>query len=233
MKIEKMIATISGVRDLSPTAREIELTLPRPLTFVPGAFINVFFPVAREKIRRAYSISSDPAQNTTITISIRNVSGGKAGQFFWNDDIIGNNVEIQGPLGLNTIDKMQKPRAFLFGFGIGVSVIKAVAHALVNNPRVEEIVIMTGNRDESEILYKEFFERLADSFPHVSFTYALTRGDRSRGIPIGYIQDHIGDFDFNDADVYVCGQEAACTALVDTIKKKRPSNSAFLVEAFH
>ncbi len=233
MKIEKMTATISRFTDLSKTAREVRLTLPRPLIFLPGAFINVFFDVSGEKIRRAYSISSDPAENTEITVSIRNVSGGKAGQFFWNDDIVGKKVEIQGPLGLNTIDKMQKPRAFLFGFGIGVSVIKAVAHALVENPRVEEIVIMTGNRDENEVLYKEFFERLAESFPRVSFTYAVTRGNASRGIPIGYIQDHIGDFDFNDADVYVCGQEAACTALVDTIKQRAPRNSTFLVEAFH
>ncbi|MFM2381940.1 MAG: hypothetical protein RLZZ76_707, partial [Candidatus Parcubacteria bacterium] len=42
MKIKKMVGTIATIVDLSPTAKDITLTLAEPIEFLPGAFINLF-----------------------------------------------------------------------------------------------------------------------------------------------------------------------------------------------
>ena len=234
MNIQKMKATIIGFTDLSESAREIQLQLPSPFPFMPGAFVNVFFMLNNERVRRAYSISSDNADETHITLSIRKTPGGLAGQFFWKEDIIGTEVEIQGPLGLNTADKMHHTKVFLFGFGIGVSVIKALTHYLIHNKTVRTIHIMTGSRDENDVMYKEFFQDVVQKNPHITYTYIVSRP--SPDTPTnrtGYIQDHIENLQFDASDVYVCGQEKACNDLIAKIKTTNPTDCSFFVEAFH
>lgn len=234
MIIQKMKATITGFTDLSESAREIVLHLPTPLPFVAGAFVNVFFTVDGERVRRAYSISSDSSDTNNITLSIRKTPNGAAGKFFWNNDVVGSEIEIQGPLGLNTADKFRHKKIFLFGFGIGVSVIKALLHHLVSDVSVQNITIVTGSRDENNVLYKEFFENASKQFPHVSFLYTISQP--SHHTPkenTGYIQEHIADMNFNSSDVYVCGQEQACNDLVEKIRATQPADCAFFVEGFH
>ena len=38
---------------------------------------------------------------------------------------------------------------------------------------------------------------------------------------------------FDNADIYICGQEAACTALKSKIESVNPKNSTFFIEDFH
>lgn len=229
-----MKATITGFTDLSESAREIQLQLPSPFPFMPGAFVNVFFTVDDTKVRRAFSISSDNADETHITLSIRKTPGGLAGEFFWKENIIGTEVEIQGPLGLNTADKIHHTKVFLFGFGIGVSVIKALVHHLVRNKTVRSIDIITGSRDENDVMYKEFFQDVAQKNPHITYTYIVSRPfPHTPAERTGHIQDHIENLQFDNSDVYACGQGKACDDLITKIKTTKPNDCTFFMEAFH
>ncbi|QQR82839.1 FAD-dependent oxidoreductase [Candidatus Campbellbacteria bacterium] len=234
MTIQKMKATITGCADLSESAREIQLHTSTPFAFQPGSFVNVFFSLDGKMIRRAYSISSDAVDENNLTLSIRKTPNGTAGRFFWKDNLVGTEIEIQGPLGLNTADKMHHQRVFLFGFGIGVSVIKALAHHITKRPDVHEVVIMTGNRDKQDLLYTSFFEDLSQRFPHVTYHYTMSRALETTPLEHrGYIQDHIAHLNFDNSDVYICGQGVACTALLEKIKATHPTDCTFFVEAFH
>lgn len=234
MNIQKMKATVIGFTDLSESAREVQLQLPTPLPFLPGAFVNVFIPINGEIVRRAYSISSDSADDTHLSLSIRKTPNGVAGQFFWKEDIVGTEIEIQGPLGLNTADKIHHAKVFLFGFGIGISVIKALTHHLARTNTVQSIVIMTGSRDENDVMYKEFFQDVAQKNPHVTYTYIVSRPSPSTPMErTGYIQDHIDNLQFDSSDVYMCGQGKACDDLMAKIKTTHPTDCTFFVEAFH
>ena len=51
--------------------------------------------------------------------------------------------------------------------------------------------------------------------------------------PVGYIQEHIDGYNFDDADIYMCGQGVACDALHETILKTNPQNCNFFIEDFH
>lgn len=234
MKIKKLTATITSFRDLSPTAREITIELPESLDFTAGAFVNTFFDVAGETIRRAYSISSDENDQRHITLSIRKVPSGKAAEFFWKPDIVGSTISIMGPLGINTADKLTKRRLFLFGFGIGISVIMAMLRHALERDDINEIVVMTGARDESESIYLDEIEKLSQTSKQVTFRQVLSRPHHPKafGSRTGYIQDHIDGLRFDDADVYVCGHKVACDSLVETIQKTHPSECVFHVEAF-
>ncbi|MCR4274921.1 MAG: hypothetical protein NUW02_02630 [Candidatus Campbellbacteria bacterium] len=117
---------------------------------------------------------------------------------------------------------------------MGVSVIKALTHHLAKDSPLREIVIVTGSRDENDVLYKEFFEDVAQKNTNVSYTYTISRPSEHTPLKhTGHIQDHIKNLQFDISDVYVCGQEKACNDLVEKIQMTKPEDCVFFVEAFH
>lgn len=232
MNIQRMPARICEITDLSPTAREVVLSLPEPLGFLPGAFVNVFMTHEGTRMRRAYSISSDEDVQDTVTLSIRKGSAGGMSERFWDAGIQDVPLEIMGPLGLNTADKITGTRVFLFGFGIGVSVVKGLIPHLLRRKDVTEITIMTASRTEEEALYRKYFEELASEDPRLKVMTVISRPADAMYPLKGHIQDYLDGMDFEDASVYICGTKAAAESLRDAIRGGESQPREFLIEAF-
>jgi NAD(P)H-flavin reductase len=233
MKIQKLTGVIKEILDLSPTAKEVLINFQEPFDFIAGSFVTIFMDIDGEKVRRAYSISSSDTEKRSITLSIRLSPKGKMTPLFWNANLIGQKIELMGPLGLNTADKMNKSSLYLFGFGIGAGVVKSLADHFSKKESVDTLVIMTGSRSEEEILYKNYFDTLAQSSPKIKIEYIVSQTQDNSNFKKGYIQNYLEDFDFNNSDVYVCGQEKACNELVEKVKKHNPINCDFFIEGFH
>lgn len=232
LNIKQLTGTITKIRDLSPTAREYTVTPAEPLPFVAGAFVNLFIEHEGKSIRRAFSISSNDQNSHAFTLSIRLSPDGELTPMLWNNDFISKTVKLMGPLGLNTANKMQSNRIFLFGFGVGAGVVKSLAEHISNRKDLESLTIVTGNRNIEEILHKDYFNQLAEENKKVDVTYVVS--DKNQiSYPAGYIQEHISGLDFNNVDVYICGQRVACTALETNIKATNPINCNFFIEDFH
>lgn len=232
MTIQRMTARIEEITDLSPTAREVALRLPEPLHFIPGAFVNVFMDHAGNRMRRAYSISSDEDIHDRITLSIRKGSEGGMSERFWDKGIEQVSFDIMGPLGLNTADKITGTKVFLFGFGIGVSVIKGLLAHLLRRKDITHITVMTGSRNETEMLYKDFFEAAASNDPRLNVSMVLSQPLDPVYPFKGHLQDHISGLDVSDASVYICGSKSATESLKAVILSTGQEPCEFLLEAF-
>jgi NAD(P)H-flavin reductase len=223
---------ISKISNISPTAREYTIKPNIPLTFTAGAFVNVFVDYKGEVIRRAFSMSSTDTEAGSFTLSIRLSLGGRLTPLMWEEDFLGREVKLMGPLGLNTADKMNSEKVFLFGFGIGAGVVKSLADNLTRSSNVTSLTIVSGNRNSTELLHKDYFDELTKNNQKVSVKYVVS--DRNQNdYPVGYIQDHVSEYDFNNADVYMCGQTVACVALEQVIKETDSKNCNFFIEDFH
>lgn len=230
--IKQLSGVITAIRDLTPTAREYTISPSEPFTFTAGAFVNTFFEHNGKTIRRAFSISSSDADKHSFTLSIRLSPQGELTPILWDNDFTGTTIKLMGPLGLNTAEKMLSKKIYLFGFGIGVGVVKSLADHLVKRPELKELTIVTGSRSIEEILYQDFFDSLTEVHPKVSVKFIVS--DKNQSLyPVGYIQEHIQTYNFDDSDVYMCGQGVACTALETTIKNLQPKNCNFFIEDFH
>lgn len=230
--IKQLNGTITNIQDLSPTARLYTITPDEPLPFTAGAFINLFVEQEGKTIRRAFSMSSNDKDTDSFTLSIRLSLNGELTPILWNEDFTGHAVKIMGPLGLNTADKMTSKKIFLFGFGVGAGVVKSLAEHMSNRPELESLTILTGNRSINEILHKDFFDTLAENDKRVTVQYVVSDKEQTT-YPTGYIQEHIDNYDFNNADVYMCGQGVACMSLETAIKATNPKDYNLFVEDFH
>jgi len=233
MNIKKFTGKINNVVDLSKTAKEISISLSEHIDFIPGSFVNVFIDINGEKVRRAYSISSSSMENKNITLTIRLSPTGLLTPLFWNKDMIGENIEMMGPLGLNTVDKMKQDKIYLFAFGVGAGVVKSIADHFFNQKNIKSLIILTGSKSEDEILYKDYFNSLFLDSENMFVDHIVSRIREGSSIKRGYIQDYINEFDFNNSDVYVCGQEKACNDLVEKIKSTNPNDCNYFIEGFH
>ncbi len=233
MNIKRTVGTIKKITTISPTAKEILIDLDTPLNFIAGSFVNIFMDIDGKKVRRAYSLSSDDTEQKSVTLTMRLSPEGTMSPLFWKRNLEGAKLEIMGPLGLNTAEKMQHKKLYLFAFGVGAGVVKSLAEHFSNTHPSRDIVIMTGSRSEDEILYKPYFDTLASKHENVRVFYVLSQVEAPSGFKHGYIQNHITDFNFSESDVYVCGQESACNELVQKIKATEPANCDFFIEGFH
>ncbi|HAS80927.1 MAG: Oxidoreductase FAD/NAD(P)-binding domain protein [Candidatus Nomurabacteria bacterium GW2011_GWE1_32_28] len=233
MNIKKITGKINNVVDLSKTAKEISINLSEPIDFISGSFMNVFIDINGEKVRRAYSISSSSLENKNITFTIRLSPVGLLTPLFWKKDMIGEDIEMMGPLGLNTVDKMKQDKIYLFAFGVGAGVVKSIASYFFNQKNIKSLTILTGSKSEDEILYKDYFNSLSLGSGNVFVDHIVSRTREGSTIKKGYIQDYINEFDFNNSDVYVCGKEKACNDLVEKIKLMNPSDCNYFIEGFH
>lgn len=233
MNIKRTFGTIKEITNLSATAKEILIDLDTPLDFIAGSFVNVFMDIDGEKIRRAYSISSDDSEQRSIRIAMRLSPEGKMSPLFWKNDLVGEKLELMGPLGLNTAKKMPHEKIYLFAFGVGAGVVKSLAGHFSKSDKARDISIMTGSRSEDEILYKDYFDSLANEHRNVKVSYVISKPPEICSFKKGYLQDNIDGLDFHKSAVYVCGQEAACNALVQKIKATAPTDCDFFIEGFH
>lgn len=232
MKLISTKAKIIGLKDLSPTAMEVCIDPEAKLDFVPGMFVNIFIEHCGKTIRRAYSISSDPRQKETFTISARLLPNGEMSPLFWSGNLLEREIKIMGPMGFNTTEKIKKNKIYLFAFGIGAGVIKSISHELVRRPDLEELHIITGNRNEKEILYKDFFDNLSDDDNKVDVLHILSMPENPLYSPKGHIPDFLGDLDLNNSSIYACGSTKACESLKEKIQASNHKNYDLILEAF-
>jgi NAD(P)H-flavin reductase len=233
MGIQLREGIISSATPLTETAKEVIVTLKEGLECPAGSFVNLFLEVNGIQVRRAYSPVSCDAKARTITFAIRRSLNGTVTTEFWKEGIVGRGVRIMGPMGLNTADKLTKNTLFLCGYGIGAGVIKAMLDSALEKDFITNIVVITGSRNEDDIIYKDYFDTVAQTHSHVSVRYVISDPKNPSYPFVGYVQQHIDDYDFNDSDIYMCGQGNACDALTETIKSKNPQNITCFTEAFH
>ncbi len=231
-KIHQLQGTITKIKDLSPTAREYTIKPEQPFSFIAGAFINLFIEHEGKTIRRAFSMSSTDSDTGSFTVSIRLSPNGELTPILWKEDFLSRTVKIMGPLGLNTADKITAKKVYLFGFGVGAGVVKSLADHIAKRPDLSSLIIMTGNRTNDEILHKDYFDQLVKTNKKLSATYVVSDKNQNQN-PVGYIQEHITGLNFNESDVYMCGQKVACQALEAAINSSSPSNCNLFIEDFH
>ena len=234
MTLIQTTGTIHSITTLSPTAKEIVLKTEQPLTIVAGQFINLFVEADGETHRRAYSIASAPGTTDTFSLAIRNNPHGKISKLFFEEtdtELKKRTFKIMGPLGMNTENKITQDTVYLCGFGIGVSVVKAMTLGLLAREHPPVIHVLLGCRNRADMMYKDFFENLADK-NKITIRYTIADDEGAAYPFVGYVQQHINDYDFNNALVYACGQEIACASLQQAIQEKTDT-AQFMIEAFH
>jgi ferredoxin-NADP reductase len=172
--------------------------------FLPGQFVSLVEPDARGKQQtRAYSIASAPRGNQ-FDLCVNRVEGG----FFSNrlaDMPVGEAVPMHGPHGLFTL-RQPLTHCVLIATGTGIAPMRGFVEWLFPDaapsrmPPHKTITLIYGTRHESEIYYRDLFEKTAAVHSNFRYLPTLSRAsDEWQGFR-GYVQHHVFNLLAGDAD---------------------------------
>jgi ferredoxin-NADP reductase len=166
--------------------------------FTSGQFISAVAPDEKGKTQtRAYSIASAPSGNR-FDLCVNRVEGG----FFSNylDDMpIGGTVQVHGPHG-HFILKSPVTDSIFVATGTGIAPMRGFTQSLFpeDGPNAgqdlsdgKEIWMVYGTRYESEIYYRDYFERIAAKHSNFHYVSTLSRAPEEWVGLRGYVQEHL------------------------------------------
>ena len=196
--------TISGVVDETAQARSFRL---RPsgeqaplFAYKPGQFLTFRIPQGESWIERCYSLSSAPACDADMKVTVKRVRDGPGSNWFNDVPKPGDTVETAPPSGRFVLrSRERQPVLFAGGSGITpvISLIKQALHETALAPR-----LFYANTDDDQIIFQDELDALCDRFPgrfechhhidaHAGLADAGTIADFAGGRP--------------DCDYFICG----------------------------
>jgi len=226
-------ATVEGVREITPTLREVVLRPDRKAgaDFRPGSYVQLHIPRGRgllgprKPLRRSYSLSLPVAQaGGRVTLLVRHVAGG-IGSSYVHALKQGDRVAFNAPFGEFALRRGRNEKVFVGG-GAGMAPLRAMIRAQLESGATEAVRFWYGARDENEVPYRAEFDALASRYAHFSWHVVLSDGGRM-------VHEVVRD-DFlardpraRDCDFYVCGPPAMLHATREMLKEQGAQRVSF------
>ena len=207
------------IESITHNVRKIYFEKPERFRFTPGQFILVDVPLLDDPSDiqpRAYSIASTPdEEDLMLIIKIR--PGGRAGEWISKQLKEGDEVNIQGPLGVFGLDK-NSPKDYLFiCTGVGSAPFRSIIKSSLVGGEKRRMDLIVGVLAEEDIFLKKELDELSKE--HENFNCHFTLSDPSEAWTghKGYVQKLVPILvsDFSNKSIYVCGNPL----MTDDVKK--------------
>ena len=221
---------IDSMQLLSHDVMEVVLRTPPAsrLEYLPGQYLDM---IAKDGLRRSYSVANAPREDGKVTLQVRRVEKGLMSQYWFEEAEANDLLRIEGPMGTFCLRKSQVSRLILLATGTGIAPVKAILEQLAVTPAANNyshIHLYWGGRIEQDIYWQPMF----DSLP-LKFTPVLSRapGWQGRG---GYVQQALIEdgYDLSDAVVYACGSEVMIRSAREQLVASGLDERHFYSDAF-
>lgn len=209
-RIEAHTATVAGVDRLSPTTLALAVRPGRPLTFLPGQYVNIDVPGTGQ--RRSYSFASAPGADIAIFL-VRRIDGGAMTSFLTERATLGMAIAFTGPVGAFYLRDVRRPVLMLAG-GTGLAPFLAMLERLAEAGTAQPVHLVYGVTNDPDLVGIEQLDAFARRLPTFSFTTCVAAAASAHPAK-GYVTDHISRERLygGDVDVYLCGPPAMVEAV--------------------
>jgi ring-1,2-phenylacetyl-CoA epoxidase subunit PaaE len=215
---------------IQETADTITISFWHPISeqikYKAGQFITIAVPTTDgKKVKRSYSMSSSPAADTAVAVTVKRVPNGMVSNYL-NDNVrTGDFLEVIEPMGnfYFEADENSHGNIFLFGAGSGITPLISIAKTALKTEANTKVKLFYGNRTEESIIFKKELDVLENqyrdrfSLHHIlSQPQGIWAGERGRINQANatlWLKDACADF--KKDNFYMCGPEE----MMDGVKK--------------
>ena len=226
--IKKFRAIVEKIEIMTHDIKEITFKLvePNEINFKAGQYVQLQSPKygkIKQKISRAYSISSCPSHTDYIQLIIRKVPEGICTT--WVHDFMkeGDEINFTGPFGDFYINDSENDMIFIAG-GSGKAPIKSMLDYLSLTGSKRRMGYFFGARKASELYLTEKFDNLEKelfSFQYYPVLSQPTEVCEWKG-RCGYVMSFFDEFikEPEKTEAYLCGSPGMIGAVVKDLKKR-------------
>jgi len=183
--------------------------------YTPGQFLTVAVPSDRTGlVARSYSLSSTPAEDGPLTITVKRTPDGYASGWICSELRPGDRLRVLPPSGIFTPKNLDAD-LLLFAGGSGITpVISIIRTCLARG--AGRIVLFYANRDERSVIFGAALKELAAEHPDRLLVVHWL--ESVQGLPS---QDQLRAFaaQYVDRDAFVCGPAPFMAATVAALKE--------------
>lgn len=150
---------VSKVQPETQDAVSVTFDVPSDLKdkfkYEHGQYLTLKFLINGEEERRAYSMSSSP-EESGITVTVKEVNGGKVSPHICNNIKTGDEIEVMQPQGRFTIalNPDVNRTFYLIGAGSGITPLMSIAKTILEKEPLSTVFLFYGNRNEESIIFQ-------------------------------------------------------------------------------
>lgn len=220
------IATVSAIRDETPTVKSITLTVPQWPSHRAGQHVDVRLTAPDGyQAQRSYSIASEPGRDGQVDLTIERIPDGEVSPYFHELVVVGDQVEVRGPIGGYFVwePALGEP-LLLVGGGSGIVPLMAMLRHRSAAGTATPAALLYSSRSWDEVIYRDELDRLAQSSQGPRIIHTLTRSQPEgwsgyrRRIDPPMLTDALAELGPNPL-AYLCGPtllvESVANALVE------------------
>src|SRR5215470_12133574 len=180
-------ARVVAIECATPRIKSFSLAPQSPFHFYPGQHVDVKLTAEDGYAAlRSYSIASSPVDASRIELSIERLDDGEVSPFFHDVVIVGDDVEIRGPLGGHFILRPEDSGPLLLiGGGSGIVPLMSMVRSQRGNELSCPIALLASARNWDDILYRDELLSLETSIRDFQVTFALTKEAPKRSVDYG------------------------------------------------
>lgn len=210
---------------------------PSGFEYQAGQYVNIELELDGNKVRRAYSLFSNPSEEF-FGIAVKRVEGGLVSNWICDHARVGEQISLSTPEGRFVFNDERVGLHGFFAAGSGITpILSMVKQALKINGN--KVVLYYGNKAEnSTFFYKELIA-LKNTYPD-NFQLELLfsresisgahQGRIDRNLLVNALRHEI-NLSF-EPDFYMCGPSAMMETIEDTLKSYRIPESKIHLEYF-
>ncbi len=217
-------ARVVAIEAATSRIKSFSLAPEIPFEFYPGQHVDVRLTAEDGYTAlRSYSIASSPVETSRIELSIERLDNGEVSPFFHDTVVVGDVVEMRGPLGGHFILRPEDVGPILLvGGGSGVVPLVSMVRFQQGRDTAIPIVLLVSARTWDDILYREELLSGEASIPYFHVTFVLTRDAPRRPVDYGHRIDativaaslkHLLSW---PKRVYICGSNPFVNAAADS-----------------
>ena len=207
-------ATVIAVRPETARAKTFRLRLERPTPHLAGQHYVVRLTAEDGyTASRSYSVASPPGDGDEIDLTVERLEDGEVSTFLHDELIVGDEIEVRGPIGGWFVWKGDAP-ALLVGGGSGLVPLMSMLRHARNIGKADLLHLVVSVRSPDDLLY-------ADELDPAEETIVYTRHAPSgyARAPMRIARADLEPYVRPDAEAYVCGSagfaDTASHLLVD------------------
>ncbi len=233
--------TIKEVVPIAKDAVNLVFQKPeQPFNYQPGQFLTIIQKVHGEKIRRAYSLCSTPAEDEHPAVTVKRVKNGRMSNHINDHFKAGEKVEAMEPMGLFTTEYHEKNErhAVFIGGGSGITPLIAILRTLLIKEPHSKATLIYANRSQEYILFDDLLNDLENKYGdrlqliHVLETDEAQRAKLQGRLSEGIVSSWVNELQLNKAEFYICGPQPMMDAVVLGLKNASISEEAIRLESF-
>ncbi|MBE0433136.1 2Fe-2S iron-sulfur cluster binding domain-containing protein [candidate division WOR-3 bacterium] len=230
LTIKEYQCTCEEIIDYTYDTKQFRLTFldGQRMKYTPGQYVQLLSPQyekSPEEVYRAYSISSDPADETAIELIVRRVPDGICTTYMFDYLKEGDKVRINGPYGHFYLRETNVPIIFIAG-GSGIAPIKCMLHHMQNTKNPRKSIFFFGVRSTKDLFLVDemkAFEETVRVFKFVSVVSQPEPDAKWDGVT-GRVTNAASDYldkqpDAQQYEGYLCGSPGMIESSVQVLAK--------------